>query len=545
MTSGSAISAVSARAAARAAWKFARLSLLWLTISGSADAAVFSVAAGDTAGLIAAITTANGNGASNVINLAGGTYNLTVADNTSVNGGPNGLPTIINGLTINGNGATIARTGAPLFRIIQVGAASGTTGALTLNNATITGGNPGQAGGGPQAPFDGGGIMVFAAGSSLALNGATVTANTSRGGGGISIEGTAASAVVTNSTISGNTASSTTGGFGGGVAVEGFQSTFTATASNIVNNVAGTSTPSIGSAGGAISVDGGANVVTLTDSIVSGNQANGGAAGAVGGGIAETGGNASTYVITRSTLSGNSANATVGRTQGGAFVALADSTVTIRNSTISGNTLSTPGVQAEGGGIANIGGSVFVLSNATVTNNTGQTGGGLFQTGGGSITLRNSILAGNNASTAGLDCAGPIGSQGHNLVGTPAGCAFAAAAGDLIGASPGLTPLANNGGPTQTHALTAGSIAIDAGDAGVPGSGGTACEATDQRGITRPQGIRCDIGAFELAGVAPPPPPPPPPLVLAPVPTLSEWTLYALTLMLALFGVGSLYRRRR
>lgn len=372
---------IAARAGAPAAWKFAGLSLLWLTICGSADAVVFNVAASDTAGLIAAITTANGNGVANVINLAGGSYNLTVADNTSATGGPNGLPAIINTLTINGNNSTIARTGAPLFRILQVGSSTGTAGALTINNLTITGGNPGQTFISPQAQSDGGGIMVFAVGSSLALNATVVTANTARGGGGLSIEGIGASAVITNSTISGNTASSSTGGFGGGVGVEGFQSTFNANNSNIINNIAGTSTPAIGSAGGAISVDGGANVVTLTDSTVSGNQANGGTAGAVGGGIAETGGNASTYVLTRSTLSGNSANATTGRAQGGAFVALADSTVTIRNSTISGNTLSTPNVQAEGGAIANLGASVFVLSNATVTNNSGKTGGGLFQTG--------------------------------------------------------------------------------------------------------------------------------------------------------------------
>ena len=112
--------------------------------TGSVGAAVFNVAAGDTAGLIAAITTANGNGVANVINLGGGAYNLTIVDNTSLNGGANGLPAIINTLTINGGGATIARTGAPLFRVLQVGSATGTAGALTLNNVTISGGNPGQ-----------------------------------------------------------------------------------------------------------------------------------------------------------------------------------------------------------------------------------------------------------------------------------------------------------------------------------------------------------------------------------------------------------------
>ena len=61
---------------------------------------------------------------------------------------------------------------------------------------------------------------------------------------------------------------------------------------------------------------------------------------------------------------------------------------------------------------------------------------------------------------------------------------------DKIGVQPLLGPLADNGGPTQTHALLAGSPAIDAGD-------DTAAPATDQRGVARPQGARSDIGSVE------------------------------------------------
>ncbi len=57
-----------------------------------------------------------------------------------------------------------------------------------------------------------------------------------------------------------------------------------------------------------------------------------------------------------------------------------------------------------------------------------------------------------------------------------------------------LGPLADNGGQTSTHALLAGSPAIDAGDDG-------ACPAEDQRGEPRPSGAGCDVGAFELAVV--------------------------------------------
>ena len=67
------------------------------------------------------------------------------------------------------------------------------------------------------------------------------------------------------------------------------------------------------------------------------------------------------------------------------------------------------------------------------------------------------------------------------------------------GMDPALGPLADNGGPTPTHALSAASPAVNAGNPNVLGSGGASCAATDQRGIDRPSGLRCDIGAFELA----------------------------------------------
>lgn len=64
--------------------------------------------------------------------------------------------------------------------------------------------------------------------------------------------------------------------------------------------------------------------------------------------------------------------------------------------------------------------------------------------------------------------------------------------GDRAGTNPLLGPLAGNGGPTQTMALQAGSPAIDGGD-------GAGCPATDQRGVPRPGGAACDVGAFEIA----------------------------------------------
>jgi hypothetical protein len=97
-------------------------------------------------------------------------------------------------------------------------------------------------------------------------------------------------------------------------------------------------------------------------------------------------------------------------------------------------------------------------------------------------------------------------------------------AGDLVNAAPVLGGLAANGGPTETVALLPGSPAIDAGD---PAGCTNALEeplAVDQRGVTRPQGARCDIGAYELVQLPAPPAgsaPGKPPPIPAPVPALS------------------------
>ena len=102
------------------------------------------------------------------------------------------------------------------------------------------------------------------------------------------------------------------------------------------------------------------------------------------------------------------------------------------------------------------------------------------------------------------DCSGTFSSQGHNLIGRNDGCSgfTNGVNGDKVGSgaspiNPLLGALANYGGPTQTHALIPGSPAIDAGNPLPPGGGGFACAGTDQRGVARPQGAACDIGAVE------------------------------------------------
>jgi predicted outer membrane repeat protein len=235
--------------------------------------------------------------------------------------------------------------------------------------------------------------------------------------------------------------------------------------------------------GGAIG-QGDTGSLELHDTTVSSNTA-AGDGGGIYVGFLGTGVGAPAVTIVGCTFNDNIAS------RGGALVRNGG-TVAIANSTFSHNTASNTGTS--GGAIHAASGAV-TLSNATVTLNVGGgQGGGIY----GSATLGNSILAGNSAPT-GPDCNGTITSTGHDLIQVP--CAIVGdTTGNVTGQAAGLGPLAGNGGPTQTHAALPGSPAVDAGDPGVPGSGGTACEATDQRGKSRPQppGGLCDIGAFEL-----------------------------------------------
>jgi CSLREA domain-containing protein len=214
-----------------------------------------------------------------------------------------------------------------------------------------------------------------------------------------------------------------------------------------------------------------ATSLTVIDSTISGNQAGGG-----GGGIAAYRG----IVFARNcTLSGNVAG---GPGSYGGGIGFLESQGTVASCTITGNRSSTPNAGGGGGGIA----------------------------GSPEVTLTNTLVAGNTTAGIAWDCSGPMTSGGHNLIGNAVGCVLQGnTQGNVTGVDASLGPLANNGGPTLTHALLAGSPAIDTGDPAQPGSGGTACPASDQRGFFRPQGAACDIGAverindFAVSGVLP------------------------------------------
>ncbi|HZS62011.1 MAG TPA: choice-of-anchor Q domain-containing protein [Gemmatimonadaceae bacterium] len=108
---------------------------------------------------------------------------------------------------------------------------------------------------------------------------------------------------------------------------------------------------------------------------------------------------------------------------------------------------------------------------------------------GGSYTVRNSIIG---------SCRTSLLSEGHLLIGDSRRCSVS---GDMTGVTtdvdPMLDQLADNGGSTLTRMPLAGSPAIDAGSPAVPGTGGQSCAPRDQRGIARPIGRRCDLGAVE------------------------------------------------
>jgi CSLREA domain-containing protein len=175
-------------------------------------------------------------------------------------------------------------------------------------------------------------------------------------------------------------------------------------------------------------------------------------------------------------------------------------TLALTNSTISGNMAG-----GFGGGIYNGYGSTASLNNVTLTENAAETDDNDFGAGGGihngsisTFNIMNTILAGNLGPDASPDCSGTLNSQGYNLIQSATGCTLSGdTTGNVIGATPSLGALQDNGGPTLTHALLPNSPAVDAGNPAMPGSGGNACEATDQRGFARHQSTPCDIGAYE------------------------------------------------
>lgn len=299
------------------------------------------------------------------------------------------------------------------------------------------------------------GVFQADSGSQLTLNKLTVVKGTPNesgtsavGGGGIINNGTL---TITNSTFSQNTT---------------------------------------GRRGGAIYSVGQLRVINTT---FSGNRAN------LGGAISSPD-NQGTAEVTGSTFSGNSA---VNRGnifgQGGAIEN--QGALSVINSTFSGNRAGAGGGIASGGTATTINGNTFsaqlFLTNDTFSGNSaslGNGGGGIVSATLGSAKATNTILA---KGSAGANCVGTVTDGGFNIS-SDASCAFSQRTSKNRTNPKLAKTLANNGGPTQTIALLKGSPALNA----IP-KGASRCApaspplTTDQRGVKRPQGKGCDIGAYE------------------------------------------------
>jgi uncharacterized repeat protein (TIGR01451 family) len=277
--------------------------------------------------------------------------------------------------------------------------------------------------------------------------------------GGIS--NNSGSVTLSHSTVSENTATEKGGGicnWGGSMLLDG---------STVSDNTA--------QYGGGIDNSG---TLTLDGTSVSGNAAD------EGGGILHVGG---TLTLSDSAIVDNTS------TGSGGGIYSQSGVVALDNSTVSGNTVS--GDQhAHGAGICSAN-TALTLDSSTVSDNatTGQGGGISGQSG--TVVVRNTLLAGNSAISGRPDCSGDVYSDGYNLIGDSAGCSFWSGVTDLVDVNANIGPLVGHPG---YHPLSSDSPAIDV----IPP--GDCTMAADQRGVPRPQGPGCDIGAYEYAVAGPP-----------------------------------------
>jgi CSLREA domain-containing protein len=408
---------------------------------------------------------------------------LLTLPGTNEDGGLTGDLDIAGTLAVNGAGPDrIIVDGNGLDRVFHV-----LLGAhVTLSGMTIRNGDPGGA-------ADGGGIKVLGSltmtnssvennrsggisnqGGGLTLNEVRITDNlggfgilnqslavlkfdggTVSGNQGGGISNVTSSATLSNLTISGNSA-------GGGVRNQGASVThLTLNSSSVVGNTA--------TSGGGISNDGVGAVIDIQNTSIAANTAS-----VSGGGVFNNG----IMTVSDSTLNRNQARS------GGGIDHLGGN-LSLMNDTLSGNAASD-----NGGGLYNRGAAI--LTNVTLSGNTANgpdTGGNIFNDTA-QIALGNTIVANSEADGNCFNSDGFVTSSGHNLDSGNT-CGFGSP-GDLTVTNPLLGPLLGNGGPTLTHALLPGSPAIDHADR-------LQCPLMDQRGVSRPQGSGCDIGAYETA----------------------------------------------
>ena len=521
-----------------------------VTISGGGHSGVFQVNPSVTA-TVSGLTITDGTSAvgGGVFNMGTATLNnCTLSGNSADYGGGGGLlnegTATLNNCTISGNSAvlgggvenagkatlnncTISRNSAPYGGGVE------NIGTATLSNCIVSGNSANADGGGVDndgtgtatltdcsisdnsANFGGG---LYDSSGTTKLTGCTFSSNTAYTGGGL-FNASSGSITIDGGTTSGNTANGATGS-GGGIFNEG--------SLNVTDSKIAANHSSVYYGGGLENYHG---TVMLTDCTFSGNTATtGGGASNFGGSLTANGwtlsGNSAhfgggvynngTAKLTNCTISGNSA-----LTGGGVYNA-GTGTATIADSTLSGNTAAHDGGSSSGGALFDLGKAT--LTNCTIAGNSAsESGGGIEAQGtvavtfstftgnratyGGAIdnnfgqytvTVEDSILAGDSASSAsfGPEFCNSVTSAGHNLV-AETDDSSGWVTSDLTGTAAKplhalLSALGQYGGPTETIALLPGSPALGTGIA-VSGV------KTDERGVTRPS-TGVDIGAFQSHG---------------------------------------------
>jgi hypothetical protein len=360
-----------------------------------------------------------------------------------------------------------------------------------------------------------GGAIYNDVDASLSITNSRFDFNCAGDGGGIFNKGTQP-VTVSNSTFMDNTGEGIFNDLGATLIVNG-NSKFDA-------NNAGPQFPACICAGGGLFNKGVAMIDNV--SFLDSNSAT------IGGGIF----NVNNLTVTNSTFSANNASF------GGGIANVPElllsegieATLIVDGSTFSNNTACNNGdcgsaTAGDGGGILNDGGNVVLKNSVTFSGNMAVRGGAIKNRGGtvtgtmpmyvsnspdnlnndpGNVELEGAILF---AANGGVNCVGPITNRGYNIS-NDGSCGFgtsAGANGQRLGdnVDPRLDPrgLQNNGGPTQTIALLPGSPAVGA----IPFAVCTDQSSppmqitTDQRGYLRPVGKPCDIGPFQLNGIAP------------------------------------------
>jgi hypothetical protein len=408
---------------------------------------------------------------------------------------------VITGNT-TGNGGSM-RFGSPtLGGFGGFGGGIYASGTLTMTDCVISNNTTGNGGNGTQFGGSGGrGAGIFFAPGTLTLTRVTITGNHTGGNGG------------PNSGNSGDAG----GIWAGGDFFQGQTTNVILNKVTITNNSTADSTdPGAGGSGWGAGIYLYKGTVSLTDTTVSNNHTGNanpssvaGVAGS-GGGIVNAFG---TLNVTNSVISGNTTGDSVSGSNSTGGGIRNDSTVTLINTTVSGN--STGAGPSMGGGIFST--SSATLINCTITKNIATSGFGNGVTGHqGTYTVANTIIAGNGPS-GNADLQNAIftpptyDSLGHNLIGNADGfSASFSEEGDQTGNTvapldPHLGPLADNGGPTLTHALLTNSTALDAGDNSLAEDRTDDPLVTDQRGVQRfadspdaDEIATVDIGAFEF-----------------------------------------------